>query len=70
MQIRDRATGAFVSSSYDGTGWLTVDITNALQATSDWHGNHTIHIECGSGRGTVFMQLLGRVTIQPIRVSD
>lgn len=66
--IRNAATGTFVGSSASGPGVFTVDILAALTATDFRQRTHTIRFTCGSNRGLVFAQLLGRVTIQPIAV--
>jgi hypothetical protein len=46
---------------------FSVDIISAIKATN-FRGPHTIVFTCTTNRGTVFAQLLSRVTIQPIAV--
>jgi hypothetical protein len=50
-----------------GPGVFSVDIISAIKATN-FRGPHTIVFTCTTNRGTVFAQLLSRVTIQPIAV--
>jgi hypothetical protein len=60
-------SGSTTGTAATGPGVFSADIISAIKAT-DFRGAHTVVFTCTTNRGTVFAQLLSRVTIQPIAV--
>jgi len=60
-------SGSTTGTSATGSGIFSADIISQIKNT-DFRGNHTIVFTCTTNRGTVFAQLLSRVTVQPIAV--
>jgi len=60
-------SGSTTGTEATGPGVFSSDIISQIKNT-DFRGSHTIVFTCTANRGTVFAQLLSRVTIQPIAV--
>jgi len=60
-------SGSTLGTSATGPGVFSANIISQIKNT-EFRGSHTIVFTCTTNRGTVFAQLLSRVTIQPIAV--
>lgn len=67
--ITNKATGAVVGATASGAGIYGCDILAQILADSNWRTSvHRIEFVCTGGKGEVFSNLHGRITIQPIQV--